>query len=108
MAQAYARAQERYAEALVQSCPEIAVDKDNKWSAKDKRVIIDTNLKVAALLCPKRFSQGALDKALEPETPQTTRTAQEIAAELRRVYGVAKTLLPAPPVDAEFTEVEDA
>jgi hypothetical protein len=106
MAQAYARAQELYAEALVLECPSVARDKE--LDPKTKRVIVDTNLRVAALICPRRFSQAALDRAVAPPPEdETKRTPQEIAAAIRASLTVASRLELPAPVDAEFHEVDE-
>ena len=105
LAEMYARAQEGYAEHLVLECPAVAWDK--ALDPKSARVIVDTHLRVAALLCPQRFSQAALDRIAAPPEAEEKTTPEEIAATLLRAFTVAsRGALPAP-IEAEFSEVPD-
>lgn len=99
-----ARVREVWAEKLVEECPTVA--RDPEIDPKRARVIMDANLKVAALLCPKRFSQAALDRIVAPPEEENNSTPEQIAAALVRAFNVAnRAQLPAP-VDAEFSEVD--
>lgn len=102
----YARAQETWAERLVEDT--IAVANDADMDPKSRRVIIDTHLRVAALMAPKRFSQAALDRIVAPPVDDAVRTPEEVALRLVRAMQVAGRIaaLPAPDVvDGDFDEV---
>lgn len=100
-----ARVREVWAEKLVEDCPTIAANEE--LDAKSRRVMVDTNLKVAALLAPKRFSQAALDRIVSPPEEETRMTPEELAQRMLRALTVAnRGALPAPAEDAEFSEVD--
>lgn len=102
----YARAQETWAERLVEDCVDVA--KDALLDPKSRRVIVDTNLRVAALMAPKRFSQTALDRLVAPPPEDVQRSPEEIALRMVRAMNVAGRIaaLPSPDVvDGDFDEV---
>ena len=100
-----ARARETWAEALVEECPRIAADEN--IDPKRARVMVDANLKVAAMLCPRRFSQAALTTASLVVDEDKPLSIEELAQRMVRGFTVAnRAALPAP-VDAEFTELDD-
>lgn len=103
-AEAAARVREAWAEKLVEACPSIAADPE--MDAKSRRVQVDTNLKVAALLAPKRFSQAALDRIVAPPEEETRMTPEELAQRMVRALNVANRAALPSPVDAEFSEVD--
>jgi hypothetical protein len=101
----YARAQEGYAENLVLGCPVVAADP--LIDPKARRVIVDTNLRVAALLCPQRFSQAALDRLTAPPEEEERVTPDQIVQALLNALNVGgRAALPAP-VEGEWAEVDD-
>lgn len=103
-AEAAARVRELWAERLVEECPVVAADEAK--DPKSRRVIIDTHLKVAALLAPKRFSQAALDRIAAPPEEETRMTPEELARAMLGALSVAnRAQLPAP-IDAEYLEVD--
>ena len=103
---AYVRTRESWADMLVEECPAIA--KDKELDPKTRRVIIDTNLRVAALYAPKRYSQAALDRIVAPPEELEQISPQEIARELMRAVEVAGRLqLPAPADDIEDADFDD-
>lgn len=104
-AETAARVRELWAERLVEECPKVAANEE--LDPKSRRVIVDTNLKVAALLAPKRFSQAALDRMVAPPEEETKMTPEDLARAMLGALSVAnRAQLPAP-VDGEFTEVLD-
>lgn len=103
-AESAARVREAWAERLVEACPAVAAD--TEMDAKSRRVIVDTNLKVAALLAPKRFSQAALDRIVAPPEEETRMTPEELAQRMVRALNVANRAALPSPVDAEFSEVD--
>jgi len=101
-----ARARENQAHELVADA--LTVAKDKTLDPKERRVIVDTNLKVAALYFPQRYSQAALDRIVAPPEELEKITPAQIAEELIRAVQVAgRVALPAP-ADVEDAEFDDA
>ena len=106
-ADAFARAQEGYAEHLVLECPLVA--NDEAIDPKRARVIVDANLRVAALLCPRRFSQAAVDRIAAPPPADTPSSPEEVAAVLWRALTLGKPAgaLPEPvTLEGDFEVVD--
>ena len=103
---AYARTRESWADMLVEQCPSVASNED--LDPKTRRVIVDTNLRVAALYAPKRYSQAALDRLVAPIEEREVLPPEQIAARIMRALEVSKRgALPAP-ADIEDADFDDA
>lgn len=95
------------AHALVEEALTVARDED--LDAKARRVIVDTNLKVAALYFPQRYSQAALDRLVAPEVVPEVLAPEQIAARIMRALEVAsRGQLPAPAEHIEDADFDDA
>jgi hypothetical protein len=109
LAREYARAQETWAEALVKEA--LVAAKDETKDAKSRRVIVDTNLRVAALLAPRRFSQAAVDRLAAPllDDEQIPQAAEELARRLIMAVNIGRPRLEhqdgEDAEEAEFDEV---
>ena len=101
-----ARTREYQAHELVAEALEAAHDEE--LDPKARRVIVDTNLKVAALYFPQRYSQAALDRLVAPELELDHVSPEEIATRIMRAIEInARLALPAP-ADVEDADFVDA